>query len=159
MLIHSLTKPHPRSPYDARETVAKHLIFVRLVRICSNLEVRLRCTGCMRSGTLGDCHESKNYCGTTLVSVSGKVLTLLMLMWIHNQLLKLQRFQCLKFTPGNSTTDRIPRLYVMVEHRRELQQWMLPVNSIFSKRRLIHLIARYSGTSYYSLGLPQQQLI
>ncbi|KAG0725535.1 Alpha-N-acetylglucosaminidase [Chionoecetes opilio] len=73
----------------------------------------------------GDRQDCNNYRSITLLSVPGKVLAHLLLMWIRNHLVKHQRPQQSGFTPGKSTTDRSLALRVLVERRHEFRQGML----------------------------------
>lgn len=60
--------------------------------------------------------DCNNYHRIKLLSVPGKMLTHLLLMQIHSQLLKLQRpEQC-----GKLTTDHIPVVCVLVKHQRDI---------------------------------------
>ena len=63
----------------------------------------------------GNRQDCNNLGGITLLSVSGKVLTHLLLMRVRSHLLKYQRPEQSGFTPGKSTTDRIIALRVLVE--------------------------------------------
>ena len=73
----------------------------------------------------GDHQDCNNYHGITLLSVPGKVLVHLLLMRVRSHLLKYQRPEQSGLTPGNSTTDRILALRVLVERRRESRQGKL----------------------------------
>lgn len=73
----------------------------------------------------GDRQDRHDYYGVALLRVPGKVLTYVVLTRIRSQLLKLQRPEQSRFTPGSSTTDRILALQVLVERRREFWQWLL----------------------------------
>ena len=72
----------------------------------------------------GDRQDWKNYRGITLLSVPGKVLAHLLLMWIRSHLLKFQRPEQSGFIPSRSTTD--PTL-VLVECQHEFRQGILTV--------------------------------
>ena len=74
-----------------------------------------------------DRQDCNNYSsGITLLSVPGKVLlTHLLVTRIRTHLLKHQRPEQSRFTPGKSTTDCILLLRVLVERRREFRQRML----------------------------------
>ena len=69
----------------------------------------------------GDRQNCNNYHRIMLLSVPGKVLAYLLLMRICSHLLKYQRPEQSGFTPGESTTDRILALRVLVERRREFR--------------------------------------
>ena len=67
----------------------------------------------------GNCQDSNNYRGITLLTVPGKVLAHLLLMQIRRYLLKYQKPEQSWLTPGKSTTDLILALRLLVERRRE----------------------------------------
>merc|ERR1712035_203667 len=75
----------------------------------------------------GDRQDCNNYRGITFLSVPGKVLAHVLLMRIRSQLLKYQRPEQSRFTPGKSTTDRILALRVLLERRLEFRQGLLSV--------------------------------
>ena len=56
---------------------------------------------------MGNRQECNNYLRITLLSVPGKVLAHLLLMWVCSHLLKYQRAEQLGFIPGKSITNRI----------------------------------------------------
>ena len=73
----------------------------------------------------GDHQDCNNYRRIMLLSIPGKVFVHLLLMQVHSHLLKYQRPEQSGFIPGNSTTDRILALRVLVERRCEFRQGML----------------------------------